>query len=327
LDSDDGPLERRVLVIDNASSDGTADYLASAWPQVDCVASSVNLGFAGGNNLGWEEIQRRYPQANYVALLNQDTVVQSGWLAALVAFLEQHPEAGTAQSKLRLHQKPDCFNTVGNVSHYLGFGFTSACGERDVGQFDEPRLIDFPSGAAFAINVEHLRRWGLFEAFLFLYLEDTELGWKLAQLGHPNYYVPTSVVYHKYEFKGDYRNYYFLERNRHWLLLVYYKWPTLLLLAPALVLMELGQLVFATQQGVLRAKLRAYGFCLRPANLAQLWRSRQAAQRRRQIPDRHFLANFTGVIRFEGLQGFLIRRVANPIFGTYWSVVRRMIWW
>jgi hypothetical protein len=73
--------------------------------------------------------------------------------------------------------------------------------------------------------------------------------------------------------------------------------------------------------------LRAYGFYLRPANLAQLWRSRQAAQRRRQIPDRHFLANFTGVIRFEGLQGFLIRRVANPIFGTYWSVVRRMIWW
>jgi GT2 family glycosyltransferase len=327
LASDDGPLRRHVLVVDNASSDGTAAYLAQSWPQVHCVGSTENLGFAGGNNLGWEEIQRSYPNAKYVALLNQDTVVASGWLKALIEFLEEHPNVGIAQSKLMLHQQPDCFNTVGNVSHFLGFGFTTACGDRDQGQYDEPRPIDFPSGAAFAIAAEQLRRWGLFDGSYFLYLEDADIGWKLRQLGLLNMYVPSSVVYHKYEFKADYRNYYFLERNRWWLLLVYYKLPTLLLLAPALIAMECGQLLFAAQHGILRQKLRAYGYYLSFPVARRLVQARREAQRRRRIGDREFLRSFTGRIQFVGLQSFLVRYIANPGFGAYWAVVRNLIWW
>jgi len=325
--SDDGPLIRRVLVVDNASPDGTVAYLAESWPQVDCLASPKNLGFAGGNNLGWEEIQRRFPNAKYVALLNQDTVVASGWLRELVEFLEKHPDTGTAQAKLLLHQQPDCFNTIGNASHFLGFGFTTAYGERDAGQYDQPQAIDFPSGAAFAIATEHLRRWGLFDASYFLYLEDADLGWKLRQLGLANMYVPTSVVYHKYEFKADYRNYYYLERNRWWLLLVYYKLATLLLIAPALLAMECGQLVFAAQHGVLRQKLRAYLYYGSLRTVRELWRARRAAQRRRRIGDRAFLHSFLGRFQSIELQGFLIRWIANPWFGGYWAVARKMIFW
>ena len=95
LGSDDGPLKVRFVVVDNASSDGSAQWVAGRFGRVDLVRRRENLGFAGGNNAGWEYIRRRYPKVQYIALLNQDTVVQTGWLAALVAHLEKRPTVAT----------------------------------------------------------------------------------------------------------------------------------------------------------------------------------------------------------------------------------------
>jgi hypothetical protein len=327
LDSDDAAIVRRIAVVDNASDDASADLVQSEFPQVDLLRCSRNLGFAGGNNAGWDFISQKYPKVDYVALLNQDTVVESGWLKPLVAHLEGRPTVGVAQPKLLLHPQTDRINTFGNQSHFLGFGFITGYGQIDNGEFQAISPVDFPSGAAFMVRTDILHRFGLFDELFFLYLEDADLGWKLRQMGYEVDVVPGSRVCHKYEFLKDYRHYYYLERNRWYLLATYYKTATLLLLMPALLAMEVGQVYFACRHHVLGQKLRAIGFFFNPRNIARLLHQRREAQRRRLIRDRDFTAPFTGNVEFSELDSVLLKRVGNPILSTYWRFARMVMFW
>jgi GT2 family glycosyltransferase len=313
--------------VDNASSDDSVSRAVRRFPQVEVIHSPANRGFAGGNNLGWDHIRRTRPGVRYLALLNQDTIVTSGWLNALVGFLERHPRAGCAQSRLMLYPQTQVFNSAGNRSHFLGFGFTTGYGEHDRQQYDQPRTIDFPSGAACVVRTELLHQLGLFDEAYFLYMEDAELGWKLRLAGYDTVYVPDSIVYHKYGFGRNPQFYYYVERNRWWLLLTYYRMPTLLLLMPALVVMEAGQLFFAARSGHLQQKLRGYGYFVNRHNLRRLRRTRRAAQQRRVAGDAELMAGFSGTIISPELTSPLLRYLANPFFAFYWRIVRRLIVW
>lgn len=317
----------RVVVVDNASTDGSADFIHRNYPWVELVRLGQNLGFAGGNNAGWDHVRRCGEPARYLCLLNQDTIVTAGWLDALVDHLETHPGDAAAQPKILLHPETSLINTAGNRCHFLGFGFMTGYRQPDRGQFDAVAPIDFPSGAAVLLRAAALQHVGLFDPQFFMYLEDVELAWKLRQIGARIVRVPASVIHHKYAFNSDYRYYYFLERNRWWLLLTYLKWPTLVLLLPAIIAMELGQLVFALSKGVLGDKLRSGVFFLSPANLRALREARRQAQARRTVSDRAFMRDFSGVIEFEALRGVLVRFVANPLLGAYWAMARRVMWW
>lgn len=327
LASDDGELKKHVIVVDNASTDGSAALVRERFPQVELIEAGGNLGFAEGNNVGWEYVRRKLPRVRYVYLLNQDTLVESGFLKSLVAYLETHLKVGSVQSKLRLHPQTDRVNTVGNRSHYLGFGFPTGYGQPDGSEYETPGPINYASGAGVMVRAELLERLGLFEPEMFMYLEDADLSWKLRQAGYEVHVVPQSVVLHKYRFNPGFAFYYHLERNRWWLLLVYYRLPTLLLLSPALLLMEAGQLLFAWRQKRLVDKLRAQAFFLSPRGLRLILRLRRRAQRRRVISDRQFLRDFASRIEFPEIQSRLLTHVANPIFAAYWWVVRRLLWW
>ncbi|MHC4715519.1 MAG: glycosyltransferase family 2 protein [Planctomycetota bacterium] len=320
-------IRAHVVVVDNASADGSAEHVAERFPRVELVRSDVNLGFAGGNNLGWEHIRRKWPDVDYLVLLNQDTLVEGGWLRPLADFLAGHPRAACAQPKLMMHPRTELFNTAGNHSHFLGFGFVGDCGVQDRGQLTAPKEVAFASGAAMMIRADLLARTRLFEGAFFMYLEDAELCWRLGQAGYGSYVVPDSVVYHKYAFSEDLRHYYYLERNRWWLVGAYYRLPTLALLFPAAVVMELGQLVFSLLRGVGRAKLRSWAFFLTPSGLGLLLRRRREAARRRRVSDRQFTRTFCGSIDFPPLSGPLIRLVANPLLGAYWALARRVMFW
>lgn len=326
LASDDGEIRRHVVVVDNASTDGSAQILRG-FRQVQVVRSATNLGFAGGNNLGWAFIRRIFPETDYVALLNQDTVVRSGWLGALVRQMEGHPIIGCAQAKVMLHPRTEAFNTAGNESHYLGFGFTSGYGETDSGQFNRVAPLGFCSGAGMIVRADPLSRAGLFDETFFAYLEDADLSWKLRQLGYDAVFVPEAVVYHKYTFKRDYGNYFFLERNRWLLLATYYKTATIFLLLPPLLAMEIGQLYFAWRHGVLREKLRAYQYFLDRTNLRRLIQHRTLAQRRRRISDREFTERFTSAANFPELKSRVLKYVGNPLMSAYWRLARRAMKW
>ncbi|MCG8401242.1 MAG: glycosyltransferase family 2 protein, partial [Firmicutes bacterium] len=268
LDATDDNLPTRIVVVDNASCDGTADLVNEHFPEIDLITSNENLGFTGGNNLGWVHIAKQYPNAPYLMLLNPDTLVkgdaQTEWLRPLVDYLEAHPRVAIAQPKILLHdpasEAPPRFNTAGNVCHFLGFGFVSAFEEVDEGQYDEPRAIDFASGAALVVRTKLIEAFGLFDEAMFLYCEDVDLSWKMRQMGHEAMYVPCTVVYHKHKPEKTLNQMYHLEKNRWWLLLSYYRWRTLLLIGPAWDMTELGVLIHAAMAGQFRAKCRAIGY-------------------------------------------------------------------
>jgi len=315
-----------VVVVNCASTDGSAELVRQRFPGVTLLEPGRNLGFAGGNNLGWEHVQTNYPAVKYVALLNPDTLASAGWLGPLVARLEDHPRIATCQPLITLHDQPGRINTAGNRSHYLGFGFVTRCGE-PIPDDSAPKQIGFCSGAAMLIRAEMPARYGLFEPDMFLYCEDTDLGWKLSQLGYTHELIPGSRVAHKFRAGASLKHYYYLERNRLWLLFVYFKRPTLLLVLPALLLMELGQILFALLHGKLGDKLRTYGYFLNRDNRKHILGLRREAQDRRTVRDKDFLRNFTGTIDYPTLRGPLVRYIANPLFGAYWWLARRVIFW
>ncbi|MGA3067897.1 MAG: glycosyltransferase family 2 protein [Tepidisphaeraceae bacterium] len=327
FNSSDAGLNVHVIVIDSASTDGSAEIVRRDFPQADLLVLPSNVGYAAANNFGWKFARNKYPNLDYLAILNHDTLVQSGWLAKLAGHLETHPRTAAAQPKILLWPKTDRFNTAGNESHYLGFGIVSAYDKIDDGSLDEVRPIDFPSGAAVLLRAAAVKEAGLFDDLFFLYLEDADLGWKLRQMGFLIEYVPAAVVWHKYAFQRNYEYYYFLERNRWILLATYYKLPTMIVLSPMLILMELGQLFFAWRNGVLGQKIRSWRYFWCSRNLAHLRERRRESQQRRKISDRQFTRNFVGEIDFSEIKSRTLRRVGNPLLNIYWQIARRLIVW
>ncbi|GAB4197732.1 MAG: glycosyltransferase family 2 protein [Phycisphaeraceae bacterium] len=316
-----------VVVVDCDSQDGSAELVRDLFPEVDVVDAGGNLGFAGGNNVGWAYVRNRYPGVSYLALLNPDTLPEPGWLDPLVDHLEENPDAATCQPLITLLDRPGHINTAGNRCHFLGFGFVTLCGEPIPSDLSVQR-IDYSSGAAMLIRVDPIALHGLFESEMFMYCEDTDLGWKLSQLGFVHELVPDSRVAHRFQPGESLRHYYWLERNRLWLLCVYYRLPTLLLILPAFLVMELGQIFYAAMHGHLRDKLRAYAYFLNPEHRVRIADLRQQARQRRRVRDREFLRRFAGTIDYPTLRNEpLVRYVANPLLGVYWWVVKRLICW
>jgi GT2 family glycosyltransferase len=327
LGSNDGDLKIHVVVIDNASGDGSVDLVRERFPSAHLVQLPENRGFAGANNAGWEFAREKFPGVEFVAVLNHDTVVKSGWLGGLVSYLKTNPTCAAVQPKILLWPKTERINTVGNRSHYLGFGIVSAYGKLDDGSWNQARKIDFPSGAAFVVRANIVETFGLFDDEFFLYLEDADLGWKIRQSSLRIDYSPAGVVWHKYAFQRNYEFYYYLERNRWILLLTYYKWATLVVLSPALVLMEIGQFFFACANGVGGQKLRAWRYFWCAKNISYVRKRRSEARGRRKISDREFTKDFVGEIDFPEIQSTVLRVIGNPLLNIYWKIVRPLIFW
>lgn len=318
-------IDQHIVVVDDASIDDSVAYVRENFPTVECIRLEQNRGFAGVNNFGWSHVQRHHPDLDYLVLLNMDTRVEPRWLAPLVAHLEMNPRVGAVQPKLLLEDGR--INTAGNRSHYLGFGMMSCFGEPDDGRADQPTPIDFPSGAAMMVRASLLDARTLFDEKFYMYLEDADLAWNLRLRGHEVHFVPASRVIHKYIAAAPLKYYEQLERNRWILLLTCYRWQTLMLLAPALLLMELGQLVYAVSVSRLRQKLRSYRWFLQRKNLRHLRARRRRAQRARGVSDRVFTARYVGTVHLPTGDPLALRYLANPLFEAYWWLARRLLRW
>lgn len=320
-------IVQKVFIVDNHSSDGTREYVRDNWPHVRLIENDYNAGYAGGNNIGLEVILREMPSAEYLLLLNEDTVVEPNFLSALVARLSQDKFLGCVQPRIMLFHDRERVNSLGNVIHFLGFGYSgySNCTWTSITDFQ--RSINYASGACVLLRMSAIKKVGLFDSFMFMYLEDLDLGWRLKLAGIGSELVPESVIYHKYEFSRGMKHYYYFERNRLWIILKNYKIATLAVIFPAWFIMELGQLLRASMRGELGIKLSTYGFFLVPKNFFSLMRARRSTQALRTVPDKQIIKHFSGKIDFQPLQEPLVRYIANPLFSCYHSVIKYLIIW
>jgi len=329
LADDEKTFEKQIVVVDNCSTDDSDQLVEERYPTIHLIRTHQNLGFAGGNNAGWQYIQTHLPNTDAVMLLNQDAIVQRDFLEPLMRVLNQQSDVAAVQPMLLLDgTDPPRLNSAGNRSHFLGFGYTTGYNAPATdAEFNKPRDIDFPSGAAVLCRTAALQSLGLFDDEMFMYMEDVDLGWKLRQAGRRVCYEPTSRVSHRYRFDSTLRAYQYLERNRLWVLLTYYHIASLILLFPAFIAMELGQLLFALSRGSLAAKLIGYGQTLRPQTLKHLIHRRREAQQNRKLSDRLFMGEFAGRIEFPEGEPALLKLIGNPILNVYWQVARALICW
>ena len=177
-----------VVVVDNASADGSAELVRRDFPAVRVVVSRRNLGFAGGNNLGV-----RHARGDRVALVNPDTVADPHWLEELLRAADANP-AGTACSKLVLRDAPGVINSTGLTLLRDGRGADRNYLRADAGQAEAQSWAFAGCGAAVLLRIP--RRGPLFDPRLFLYGEDLDRGWRDWRGGTGPVFAPRSLVRH-----------------------------------------------------------------------------------------------------------------------------------
>jgi GT2 family glycosyltransferase len=322
------PRERwRLIVVDNGPAPGVTAWLAERQPGTRVLVPGDNLGYAGGNALGMREALAG--GADYVVVVTQDTRLEPDFLTALVATAEANPDAGAVQPKLlrRGEDGQPVLHSRGNELHYLGVGFVGGDGEPDRPLDVQP--IAYASGAGVLYRAAALREVGFFDPALFMYHEDSDLGWRLRLAGWQVLLAPAAVLHHDYDFHRPAwkQKFYYVERNRWINLLTHYHAGTLVLLAPALLVFEPMGVLYAGRQGWMAERLAVYAYFLRPSTWRYVAAKRRSVQALRRRGDRELVPHLTSRFRFGPLATPLVRFVVDPLFDAYWRVVRRLIAW
>lgn len=274
-----------LVIVDNLSSDGSAEVARSLAPDAVVVETGANLGFAGGCHTGADA-----STAPLLLFLNPDAVPADGCIDALRARAASAPGWGAWQAVVTMHGGT-AVNTAGNYVHFLGFGWSGDL-DRPVSEVpDGARDVGFASGAAMVVRRGAWTAAGGFDPRYFMYGEDLDLSLRLRLAGWGLGVEPQARVDHDYAFtKGDYK-WFYLERNRWWTVLGVYPGTLLALLVPALLAFELALLLASWRGGWLRAKLRSQRAVVR--ELPAIAARRRAIQATRNVSAREFAAGLT----------------------------------
>ena len=304
--------DAEVVVVDNGGRD--AETVAPFG--VRLIEPGSNLGFAGGCNCGAFEAN-----GDVLVFLNPDTVVGEGALRQLARTLDDR-SIGIAMPRLRLLDRPELLNSGGTVVHASGLSWAGRYGE-PAEVLRELEDVAGPSGAAMAVRREVFEELGGFTGELFMYFEDTELGWRARLRGLRVVVDPGADVYHEYEFGRHVGKRELLERNRLIFVGTAYSLRLLLVLAPVLVGVELAMLIVAARQRWLGAKLAGWWWCVRHGRW--LLRHRRETQRLRRVRDRELARLLTPVL--DPAMVDLPRGVAaiNRVLRPYWELAKKAL--
>lgn len=185
-----------ALVVDNASEDGSPEAIRAAFPAVELLVNPRNLGFAAGNNEGIRHALQR--GADYVFLLNNDTLVERTVLAELVRACQADPQVGLASPKVCYLDRPRVIYYAGARRGWLPLlPRLIGTGEEDHGQYPQVQEVDYVWGQAMFIRRGALERVGLLDPRFFMYYEDIDYCLRAKQAGYKIVCVPAAAVWHK----------------------------------------------------------------------------------------------------------------------------------
>lgn len=179
-----------LIVVDNASKDGSLEYTREHFPEARVLAMDQNYGFARAVNEGILAATRPY-----VILLNNDTEVEPGFTDALVGALEADARAFSAQAKLIQLQDPLKLDDAGNFYCALGWAFARGKDKPSADYEEQDEVFAACAGAA-VYRKALFEEIGYFDEAHFAYLEDIDIGWRARIFGYRNLYVPKARVLH-----------------------------------------------------------------------------------------------------------------------------------
>ncbi|MCD6290656.1 MAG: glycosyltransferase family 2 protein [Anaerolineae bacterium] len=284
LRAQDYPADRfEVIVVDDASRDGSLALLERVYPEVRVVALSRNRGLAAACNAG-----AAVARGDALVMLNNDTEAEPGWLAALMDVLATHPEVGAVASKMLLFDRRDVLHSAGDMYGRDGIPRNRGVWERDEGQYDADHRVFGGCGGAVAYRRTAWNEAGGFDEQLFMYLEDVDLAWRLRLLGWEAWFAPEARVYHHLSATGGgVLASYYTGRNTLWVLMRDVPGPILRRHWPVMLRAQLRiawDALRAWRGEAARARLRGQiaGLLGAPRMLAQ----RGGLQARRRVPVR-----------------------------------------
>ena len=320
----------QVYIVDNASTPESRRYLGEKFGEA-IIIPREDGNYAAANNAGIK--RARQDGYGYFVIANMDVLLNKDWLKELVLAIDSEKQVGIAQSKILLYkgrktkEKEKKINSLGNIINFLGFGYTDGYLQPDREIIGYPEIRGYASGCSFIVKKEVIEKINGYNEELYMYHDDLDIGWKTRLAGYKIILAPKSVVYHKYSFSRSVRMIYFMERNRYITVFTYYKCPTILLLLPALAVMELGMLAFSIVNKWFKIKLEVYKYFFKPSSWVKIFDERKKIKIIRKLTDQEVSENFSGKIVFQEIDNSVLKYIANPIFNLYWQVARRLIRW
>jgi GT2 family glycosyltransferase len=198
------PVER-IVVIDNSSTDGTAEQVKPFAEQVHFISNEVNNGFAGGQNQAIRETS-----SDYVLVLNPDVTLDPNYLKEIIGFMEQKPAVGSATGRLVFASNKEVMDSAGIGMKRTRNAYDLAAGDQ-AADWNTTKAVFGVSGAAAVYRTAMIRdiefAGEFFDEHFFAYKEDVDVAWRAKKLGWTSYYIPAAnAVHHRGWKKGSRSN-------------------------------------------------------------------------------------------------------------------------
>ena len=184
-----------VIVIDNGSTDDSVVSIKEQYPETDIIEFPTNLGFAGGNNAGFQSTANK---ADYTIFLNNDTIVDSNFVAPLINELETKSNTKQTAPKIYYADKPETIWFAGGIVN-LWTGMIRHIGirKKDSQDYSKNRVIDYATGCCVCMRTEEFESIGMFDESFPMYAEDVDLSLRFKKRGGSIVFIPESKVWHK----------------------------------------------------------------------------------------------------------------------------------
>ncbi len=287
-----------TILIDNGSVDGSQKFVKENYRQVHLIENEKNLGYAGACNQGME-----LSKAEFILLLNNDTVLPEKFLTEMVASIETDHSIAMVQPKIISIQDKQFFDYSGGAGGEMDiFGYPFARGrifdtvEKDKGQYLHfGKKVFWTSGCALLVRKSVIDEIGLLDEDFFAHQEEIDLNWRAQLVGYKNVVTYKTHIYHYsgYTLRNDnQRKMYLNHRNNLIMMIKNFSLPLLILLFPLRILFEMTTVVADAvmwEGKRARAVLQALNFIF--TNPLFIWKKRHAVQKLRKVSDRAILKN------------------------------------
>jgi GT2 family glycosyltransferase len=190
--------DAEIIIADNASSDGSIEYLKKYHPEIRIIRLEKNYGFATGYNLALKKVS-----ADYYILLNSDIEVTDNWIMPVIRVLEKDPLIAACQPKIRSYHEPEKFEYAGAAGGFIDkYGYPFCQGrlfqslETDNGQYDNIAEVFWATGACMFVRASVYHELGGFDDDFFAHMEEIDFCWRAKNKGYKIYYTPESKIFH-----------------------------------------------------------------------------------------------------------------------------------
>jgi len=275
-----------IVVVDNASPDNSGRKIALKYSEHKFILNEKNVGVPEGLNIGIKN-----SSGEFIILMNNDIKVTKGWLENFFYAYEKHGLA-LYQPKFLKMNEPEILDGTGDMINLFGFGFARDKGQKNNEEHNEIEEVSYASGTCMFLPRKIIDEIGYFDKKLFAYHEELDFGWRARLCGYKSFYVPQTIIHHfgSAGWGWSEKKFYFLERNRWFVILKNYSLKTITRLFPSLLLLEIIMLGFFAKKGILMKKIWSYGSIIKSIN--QIRKDRKIIQRKRKISDEEIMKNF-----------------------------------